>query len=215
MCHSVTLVRGLDGSLDRPRSSYAFARLIRESQSIGKCWNTHWNCAAINNLLKQKERFFMLSSGYFPASLFSIFDSSKLFESGFQVSTDESSNPASQHLSFNHLWANAMGSSHRMVQMLCFAMFFLSFENKQMAYVSWYIEFCHAMSLNFPVVSVWFRQCADLAYVAPSQRCSSSVPYLCKVPPKMTPDVEQNKNNITNMRCNVTECHKRIVCTGM
>lgn len=78
MCHSVTLVRGLDGSLDRPRSSYAFARLIRESQSIGKCWNTHWNCAAINNLLKQNEHFFLLFSGYFPASLFSIFDSSTL-----------------------------------------------------------------------------------------------------------------------------------------
>ena len=150
MCHSVTLVRGLDGSLDRPRSSYAFARLIRESQSIGKCWNTHWNCAAINNLLKQKERFFMLSSGYFPASLFSIFDSSKLFESGFQVSTDESSNPASQHLSFNHLLANAMGSSHRMVQMLCFAMFFFEFwkQTNGICFMIYWILSCHVIEFS-------------------------------------------------------------------
>ena len=125
MCHSVTLVRGLEGSLDRPRSSYAFARLIRFPQDIFQLHCFH---------------------------LFSIFDSSKLFESGFQVSTDESSNPASQHLSFNHLLANAMGSSHRMCKcyvLLCF--FWVLKTNK------WHM-FHDALNSSMPchLIFLWF-----------------------------------------------------------
>lgn len=54
-----------------------------------------------------------------------LFDSSNLDFKKFQVSTDESSNPASQHLSFNHLLANAMGSSDRMCKCYMFCYVFL------------------------------------------------------------------------------------------